>query len=247
MMSVDILPTSLPLDASKHFSSVLLPYVESLIKSLGTSVTRTGVAESDEYTQALDRATIADKGKLVGKHGWLQQAIDKFHLDDVFDPAPLAKKKAGNQQPPVLKMKKLLMLGSGMVAGPAVDEIAKRRDVQLVIGEPSHMDFWVIVMMEFLWGSVASDSLRELEMLTQEHPTVQYRVIDVADRDEVSRLVEGSEVVIRCVSFTQCLSALLTPSTAFSQLRSTRISHNCVSSFGNISSPLHTLALICKA
>jgi alpha-aminoadipic semialdehyde synthase len=29
--------------------------------------------------------------------------------------------------------KKVLMLGSGMVAGPAVDEICKRRDVEILV------------------------------------------------------------------------------------------------------------------
>lgn len=135
MMSVDILPASLPLDASTHFSNVFLPYLESLIENYSSG-------HCDEYSSALDRATIAAKGQLVGKHNWLQSSVDKFYASA----APQSKSETessllGNtatdepaSQPGVVKKKKLLMLGSGMVAGPAVDEIAKRADVQLLIG-----------------------------------------------------------------------------------------------------------------
>lgn len=173
MMSVDILPASLPFDASKHFSSVFLPYLESLIKEY------TGILERDEYTVALDRATIARNGKLVGKHGWLQEAVNTFYetSNDVLqkDEKEERNELQPAQQPAVLRKKKLLMLGSGMVAGPAVDEIAKRADVQLL---------------------VASNSLQELEKLVEEHLNVRYRLVDITDHDAVSGLIEASDVVI---------------------------------------------------
>lgn len=34
-----------------------------------------------------------------------------------------------------LKKKKVLMLGSGMVAGPAIDELVRKGDVHLTVGE----------------------------------------------------------------------------------------------------------------
>lgn len=121
MMSVDILPASLPFDASQHFSKALLPYLESVIKQY-TSGTH------DEYASALERATIAEEGRLIDQHEWLQVAVDKFYTQGT-------KASATDYQeivPPVKK--KILMLGTGMVSGPAVDEIAKRSDVQLMIG-----------------------------------------------------------------------------------------------------------------
>jgi alpha-aminoadipic semialdehyde synthase len=139
MMSVDILPASLPLDASKHFSKVFLPYMESLIENYTSG-------HCDEYASALDRATIAANGQLVGKHNWLQGSVDKLYtsaaaqaktahkesVPPIVKVTPEADKPVA--QPGIVKKKKLLMLGSGMVAGPAVDEIAKRADVQLLIG-----------------------------------------------------------------------------------------------------------------
>lgn len=116
-MSVDILPSELPLDSSKYFSSMLLPYLETLIrmeqgKPLG---------EQDKVNAAiLERGTIVKKGKLAPKHEWLQEHLDKLNV-------------ASNANMPKPK-KRILILGSGMVAGPTVDEISKRRDVELVIG-----------------------------------------------------------------------------------------------------------------
>lgn len=117
VMSVDILPSELPLDSSKYFSSKLLPYLETLIR------TEQGkpLSEQDEVNAAiLERGTIVKKGKLAPKHEWLQEHLDKLNL-------------ASNVNIPNPK-KRILMLGSGMVAGPTVDEISKRKDVELVIG-----------------------------------------------------------------------------------------------------------------
>lgn len=141
MMAVDILPASIPLDASQHFSKALAPYLRSLIDtyvSPDTSSARSSI-------RALETATIAVNGKLVEKHEWLQGAVDRWRTDNVRmvssdSSGPLANKAVStaeealiNPSPP-LRKKRILMLGSGMVAGPAVDEIAKRADVQLVIG-----------------------------------------------------------------------------------------------------------------
>jgi alpha-aminoadipic semialdehyde synthase len=70
-MSVDILPTSLPLNALTHFSKVLLPYLESLVRWYhsgvphGRSVDR---EEEEEHAEALDKVTIAVDRRLVGRH-----------------------------------------------------------------------------------------------------------------------------------------------------------------------------------
>jgi alpha-aminoadipic semialdehyde synthase len=118
VMSVDILPSELPRDSSKYFCAKLLPYLETLIrmeqgKPLG---------ELDKVNAAtLERGTIVNKGRLAPKHEWLQDHLDKLNVG-LGASVPAHKKR-------------VLMLGSGMVAGPAVDEISKRKDVELVIGK----------------------------------------------------------------------------------------------------------------
>lgn len=118
MMAVDILPTALPIDASTHFSNVLVPYLESLIA---------GYRDSDQgnLKGALDRATVAEEGRLVGKHAWLGEKVEAWRTRNSME----AQKKTRKQR--------VLMLGSGMVAGPAVSEICKRGDIELIVGKSS--------------------------------------------------------------------------------------------------------------
>ena len=117
-MSVDILPSELPLDSSKYFCSKFLPYLETLIrKEQGKPLN-----EQDKVNAAtLERGTIVKKGKLVPKHEWLQEHLDELNVGPSVN-VPVPKKR-------------VLLLGSGMVAGPTIDEISKREDVELIIGK----------------------------------------------------------------------------------------------------------------
>ncbi|EFI26592.1 alpha-aminoadipic semialdehyde synthase [Coprinopsis cinerea okayama7 len=74
--------------------------------------------------------------------------------------------------------KRILMLGSGMVAGPAVDTIMDTPGMELV---------------------VASNSLHELQTLTAPHSVsgrVKYRVVDISKRETYKHLVAESDVVV---------------------------------------------------
>ncbi|KAF8966790.1 Saccharopine dehydrogenase-domain-containing protein [Flammula alnicola] len=167
MMSVDILPASIPLDASNHFSSALKPYLEDLI-TYHTSSPR------GEYPKALQKATIAADGRLTEKHEWLYPSVRQYFQTDTpeagsTDEVPTTPKVVRSQP------KKILMLGSGMVAQPAVDMIARRPDIELVI---------------------ASNSLLELQALVAPHLNVKYRLIDFHDLKSYESLVQESDVVI---------------------------------------------------
>ena len=123
IMSVDILPTSIPSDASAHFSHVLKDYLKTVVQEYRGA----GSDASPAHVEALKRATIARDGRLLGKHKWLKEPVTKWRVE-----AEAAKEAAQSEL--ALEKKKVLMLGSGMVAGPAVDEIARRRDVELLVG-----------------------------------------------------------------------------------------------------------------
>ena len=114
-MAVDILPTALPTDASTHFSNVLVPYLECLIASYKGS-------DQGKLKDTLDRATVAQEGKLVEKHAWLGEKVETWRAS------------SNSKVPPTTKKRRILMLGSGMVAGPAVSEICKRDDIELIVG-----------------------------------------------------------------------------------------------------------------
>jgi alpha-aminoadipic semialdehyde synthase len=121
--SVEILPSAFPADASKSFSTSLLPYLRRL---LAGPLPSTSAADSIEA--ALDRATLVKGGKLQKQHEWLA--------------ALLAEKG---------KRKKAVLLGAGyvslhlvvsrtdassnrLVAGPALRTLAARKDIDVVVG-----------------------------------------------------------------------------------------------------------------
>jgi alpha-aminoadipic semialdehyde synthase len=117
MMAVDILPTALPIDASTHFSNVLMPYLESLIADYKGS-------DRGKLKGALNRATVAREGKLAEKHAWLGEKVEAWRASST------------RKTQTTMRKRRILMLGSGMVAGPAISEICKRNDIELVVGKP---------------------------------------------------------------------------------------------------------------
>jgi alpha-aminoadipic semialdehyde synthase len=133
MMAVDILPASLPLDSSHHFSSVLVPYLNALIRQYR------GEDVNSDISDALDRATVVRYGKLSEKNRWLADSVTAWRESTGLLPSgpwkPAVGSLSGQMQRNSFKRKKrILMLGSGMVAKPAVDEICKRSDVELLVG-----------------------------------------------------------------------------------------------------------------
>ena len=205
IMSVDILPASIPLDASKSFSSVLEPYLTNLIGII-TMPTFDGTLPSD-----LERATIASGGVLADKHQWLQPSVDKFRKarqPEETAPDEIRSESAEPYETETAvtatghtRKKRILMLGSGMVAAPAVDFIAQRSDVELIIGiskklfsRSSASDNPCCLLLK------ASNSLLELQNLAAPHLNVKYRVIDIKKESTYLHLMHETDVVIRCAS-----------------------------------------------
>ncbi|PFH49159.1 hypothetical protein AMATHDRAFT_148287 [Amanita thiersii Skay4041] len=174
VMSVDILPTSIPFDASRHFSNALMPYLERV---LGYYSDMNAIGKEDWQARALERASVAVGGALTGKHAWLQEGVDKCRSELVFKSSSVP--EATEVMPSgTLKKKRVLLLGSGMVAGPAVGHIAQRNDVELV---------------------VASNIPGELQSLAKRYSNVNYKSINMSVEGSLSSLVAGSDVVIRQV------------------------------------------------
>ncbi|KAI9093121.1 Saccharopine dehydrogenase-domain-containing protein [Phlyctochytrium arcticum] len=95
IMSIDNLPTELPLEASEYFSNALFPYVSQLV-----------MGNVDH--PVLKRATIAADGKLAPSRKNLAE--------------PLAKHGQGIR---VTANQRVLLLGSGYVSAPLVDYLTK--------------------------------------------------------------------------------------------------------------------------
>ncbi|KAF4622050.1 hypothetical protein D9613_009131 [Agrocybe pediades] len=196
IMSVDILPASIPHDASVHFSSKLAEYMRELVDYYNST------AYMNAFPVPLERATIAAEGQLRPKHQWLGRLVQEFRTmgkvvsspavaggktvdaGQTCAPERVEKKEkkeelvAKHEKPKeagMLRKKRILMLGSGMVAGPAVDMIARSPDVELVI---------------------ASDSSAELQQLSAPHYNVQIRIIDASKPNTYAPLIADSDVVM---------------------------------------------------
>ncbi|KAF7291646.1 hypothetical protein HMN09_01255800 [Mycena chlorophos] len=156
MMAVDILPASIPYDASQHFSKALAPYLDDLISHYQSRV---------PLSAELQRATIAAGGVLAEPHQWLWDANVKSFRSSV---PPAAAET-------VLPKKKVLLLGSGMVAGPVVETLAARLDIELVI---------------------AGNSAEQMRSLIRNHTNVKSELCDIADKAMFGRLVQEADLVI---------------------------------------------------
>ncbi|KAI0942460.1 hypothetical protein AcW1_003090 [Taiwanofungus camphoratus] len=194
MMAVDILPTALPLEASQHFSSVLLPYLRTLISEYRAE-DKSEVAGKNEWRaadsaderrrkEALRRATVAQGGELSDTFTWLEAPLNawsKSKSEAVVD-IPAVGSVGGREAPATQykshafePKKKVLMLGSGMVTGPAIGELCKRTDIQLL---------------------VASNSFQDAKRQTAPYQNAEPVLVDMQDLEKVGRLIEESDVVI---------------------------------------------------
>lgn len=158
MMAVDILPTALPLDASKTFSESFGPYLKRAlgwygVKGLESANSGEGGESGEMLDEAMRRATIARGGELINGHRWLEEGVEAWRkevrgvsvaststeggsaVSSVADAPPLTGAATSSKETMGGRKKKVLMLGSGMVAGPAVEILAGRKDdVSLLIG-----------------------------------------------------------------------------------------------------------------
>ncbi|BEI93733.1 uncharacterized protein CcaverHIS019_0601920 [Cutaneotrichosporon cavernicola] len=154
--STDVLPTELPADSSTYFSGRLMPYVERAVEQAnGKPIV------NDDIDQTLERARIVSNSELGEKHEWLQENVDKWRATQSVGLLP--------------QKKKVLLLGSGLVAGPAVEVFLKRPDVQLVI---------------------ASNNLAEAEALARNRRNVSTRSLDVSDNAALGEAVAGADVIV---------------------------------------------------
>ncbi|KDQ17415.1 hypothetical protein BOTBODRAFT_105760 [Botryobasidium botryosum FD-172 SS1] len=180
VMSVDILPTQLPLDASCHFSNALMPYLRALVREYQGGSTGGKMKEEDApLAEALERATIAKRGRLTEGHEWLYEQMEKMQRAEASSDVAVESTLKGSEHQPVGRVKKktVLLFGSGMVAKPAVEEFLKRAEVKLV---------------------VASNNVPEAEALLRGCDRNRAEVVQVnsADAQKVGALVERADVVV---------------------------------------------------
>ncbi|TNY24064.1 Saccharopine dehydrogenase-domain-containing protein [Rhodotorula diobovata] len=152
LSSVEILPSAFPIDATELFSRGLLPYVRYLLEDPTLAKAGEGAGEIRE---ALQRATLVEGGKLTEKHEWLYGLLDKASS--------------------ATKRQKAVVLGAGLVAGPAVRTLAARDNLDVV---------------------VASNDLPAAEALADGVESVEPVHLDASDKAALSDLIASADVVL---------------------------------------------------
>ncbi|KAF9369461.1 hypothetical protein CPC16_004497, partial [Podila verticillata] len=164
IMSVDILPSELPMESSQHFSDSLYPFIKELIRDNNSHPVLAG-------------ATIAADGHLTAAH----QNLTKI-LHDTNAKEKLAKLKAtlgsGTSSLSTPKQKKVLLCGSGFVAGPLVDYLLRDPNISLTI---------------------ASNAQAEATSLALGRPNTKVVPLDVKDDAKMASLVKDSDIVVSFV------------------------------------------------
>ncbi|KAJ4474292.1 Saccharopine dehydrogenase-domain-containing protein [Lentinula aciculospora] len=240
IQSVDILPASLPIDASNHFSNGLREYLWGIVRRYASEVesnvtsNEAGKAEQErkqeelekEVDDALQRATITSRGRLAGRfaeEGFLgakvglyrakvggspgslkgskrtmsSLSVSSFPPSSTSIPASSMSTPPSSSLPPLPlrpkhpnKPKRILLLGSGMVAGPAIrwisERIVKGKDVELVVAGKEQGELEKLEGVTKIAGNFDSGM-------------VTFRQLDVgnpAKDGEVSKLVGDVDVVI---------------------------------------------------
>lgn len=120
-----------------------MPYIQHIISPL------TDKGQDSDIAESLQRATIVDSGELKAQHQWLQQSVDKWRknssppiLEGFHTPTSswrgvegaVRLRKPKSKAVLIKQKKRVLLLGSGLVAGPGVEVLAARQDVLLSIG-----------------------------------------------------------------------------------------------------------------
>ncbi|KAA1474028.1 hypothetical protein DENSPDRAFT_780814 [Dentipellis sp. KUC8613] len=166
VVAVDILPASLPRDASEAFAEKVKRYVRGVVK--GYRGMREGEGD-EEVGRALERASVARGGRVREGFESLEEKVR------VWRDSQAAAVSGEGREVRGVRRKKVLVLGSGMVAGPAVDELAARSDVDVII---------------------ASNSQHEIDQLVSHHANAKGLVVDLTDRAQVDQLVGQADLVI---------------------------------------------------
>lgn len=215
-MSIDILPAQIPLDASAHFSTALMPYLRALIRQYQESL----VTEDQGRVEALNRATIAQHGGLSDAHKWLTKPLRDFRERQANEATSAVEADVPTQAKQNLAgfipKRRVLLLGSGMVARPVIEELSKRKDVHLVVGECL---LNVPVSSHLVQLAVsASNNVSEVPFI-KEFEDVIFKQVDLVDITVVDGLINDADAVVRYSSdksspcdvadFLHCVTSLL--------------------------------------
>lgn len=153
VLAVDNLPTEIPVDATNYFGESLLPWIEPLVRNDASKP-----LEQQSLPLPLRNAVITTHGKLAPNHQYI---------------AKLREERAKNVT--VIKSKKILVLGSGLVSPPCIEYLCRFRDNSV---------------------TVASANIAEAEKRISGLRNAKAIELDVTKESDLSGLIAAHDIVV---------------------------------------------------
>ncbi|XP_071082800.1 alpha-aminoadipic semialdehyde synthase, mitochondrial-like [Haliotis cracherodii] len=166
--SIDNMPAQIPREATDFFGSLLLPYVKDMLKSEAKHS-----FEEYDCSPVVRNAVIASNGSLAPNYEYIdvlrQKAKDKRR----------ASHKAQRTSSGIEK--RVLLLGAGYVAGPAVDYLLRDSSTHV---------------------TVASQYSEELDAISQKCPAADCLLMDVQrSQEDLQRLIPEHDLVVSLLPY----------------------------------------------
>ncbi|ORX36707.1 Saccharopine dehydrogenase-domain-containing protein [Kockovaella imperatae] len=161
--SIDILPSELPKDSSEHFSDCIIPYVRQLATGAHDAV----------LEDTLSRATIVRSGTITENHKGLMPRVQQWRNENVGSGRRAM--STASRDSGIHRKKKVLLLGSGLVAGPAAQVLGSRSDIVV---------------------RLASVDAKANDAMSAKYANMSGLTLDATNDAAASQAVEESDVVI---------------------------------------------------
>ncbi|KAJ1968519.1 hypothetical protein H4R35_006405 [Dimargaris xerosporica] len=161
ILGVENLPAELPLESSRHFSQALAPLMPELLRG-------------NFDAPVLQRASLAADGHLMP----VTQALKSRLAALDTSPDSLPTDRPASIQVRANEPRRVLLVGSGMVAKPLVEYLTRSLDIHV---------------------TVASNAAHEAQALTQGKTNATNALLDVGDPAQVTRLLHKADVLVSLV------------------------------------------------
>ncbi|RKP34903.1 Saccharopine dehydrogenase-domain-containing protein, partial [Dimargaris cristalligena] len=133
ILGVENLPAELPLESSRFFSHSLMPLMADIIHGRWDS------------SSVLKRATIAHDGHLATPHAHLRKGWSKVAAAKPESPSTKTEPKGTSVKVTSREPRRVLLLGSGMVAKPLVDYLTRQPDIHVTVASNAPADAAALV------------------------------------------------------------------------------------------------------
>ncbi|XP_076468857.1 alpha-aminoadipic semialdehyde synthase, mitochondrial-like isoform X2 [Babylonia areolata] len=167
--SIDNMPAQIPREATDFFGSLLLPHIPEMLRSNAEST-----FEDFDATPVVKNAVITSNGSLTPNFAYINEMRQKSNF---LQPGIRSAHKAAMRK----AEKKVLVLGAGYVARPAIEYLARDAHTHVTI---------------------VSQLRDELDTVRTDQPNVEVMLMDIQrNQEELERLIPEYDIVVSLLPY----------------------------------------------